>query len=96
MRKYLKANSHFIKPMLLKELARGGEAIVYRVEHTGLDEVVAKIANSSEVFEDLIIETHTLKLLKNKDCIAEVKEEIGEYDESTQKLSSYCVIVEKA
>jgi hypothetical protein len=41
--KFLKKNSrHHNSVISVSELARGGEAIVYRVENTTLDEIVAK------------------------------------------------------
>ena len=40
--KYLESKSKYINPIYVKELARGGEAVVYRVEHKNLDEVVVK------------------------------------------------------
>lgn len=65
VRLYLERNSNYIRPVAMKELARGGEAVVYRIEHTGLDEVVAKCSLSSDryTFTDIMQETHTLKLL---------------------------------
>lgn len=39
MKKYSKTYPSIIGA---DELARGGEAVVYRVVHTGLDEIVAK------------------------------------------------------
>ncbi len=56
MLQYLDKNSNYIRPVNVKELARGAEAVVYRIEHAGLDEVVAKCSLTSN-FEDLIEET---------------------------------------
>ena len=40
---YLKEKSRNYQNVLgVNKIAQGGEAIVYRVEHTGLDEIVAK------------------------------------------------------
>jgi hypothetical protein len=39
LRDYSKTYKNIIE---CSEIARGGEAIVYRVTHTGLDEIVAK------------------------------------------------------
>ncbi len=63
VRLYLERNSNYIRPVAMKELARGGEAVVYRIEHTGLEEVVAKCSLARETFRDIMEETHTLKLL---------------------------------
>ena len=52
---YLEKNSNYIRPVTVKELARGGEAVVYRIEHAGLDEVVAKCSLSS--YLDIMEET---------------------------------------
>ena len=40
--KDLLAQSNKYKAIDYTELARGGEAVIYRVEHSGTDEVVAK------------------------------------------------------
>lgn len=66
--------------MNVTELARGGEAVVYRVEHTGIDEVVVKCSLSKSSFWELMEETHMLKLLKIESLICEIKEEIIDYD----------------
>lgn len=40
---YMKRYSDYYKNVIsIKELARGGEAIVYRLDHSGIDEVVIK------------------------------------------------------
>lgn len=98
VRLYLERNSNYIRPVAMKELARGGEAVVYRIEHTGLDEVVAKcsLSRNSDTFTDIMQETHTLKVLQNQDYICEIKEEIIEYDFSTHRIRDYCVLVEQA
>ncbi len=89
---YLEKNSNYIRPVAVKELARGGEAVVYRIEHAGLDEVVAKCSLTD--INDIMEETQTLKLLKNDEFICEIKEEIIEYDTKTNEPLNYCVLVE--
>jgi len=96
LKAYLESKSATVNPVFVKELARGGEAVVYRIEHTGLDEVVAKctLRSDASTLMDLMRETHMLKLLHNEDCICQVKEEIVEIDEKTQQVTNYCAIVE--
>lgn len=77
---FLRTRSKIINPIDVKELARGGEAVVYRISHTGIDEVVAKCSLSQSAFKDIMEETHTLKLLKNENYICQIKEEIIDYD----------------
>ncbi len=72
------SKSQRYKAVDYKELARGGEAVVYRVEHIGTDEVVAKCSLKDNCLEDIMTETQMLKLIKNKDLICDVKEEIIE------------------
>eukprot|EP00347_Sterkiella_histriomuscorum_P008087 403346420 len=105
VKKYLAKHSKFVSPLSVKELARGGEAVVYRVEHTNLEEIVAKctlIQNHSnfeqnnQTFLDILKETQMLRLLKNEDHIAQVKEEMIEYNQSKSMITNYCVIVERA
>lgn len=43
---FLRTRSRIIYPIDVKELAKGGEAVVYRITHTGIDEVVAKCSLS--------------------------------------------------
>ncbi len=57
MLQYLEKNSNYIWPVNVKYLAKGGEAIVYRIEHAGLDEVVAKCSKNANDFKDLFEET---------------------------------------
>jgi len=97
----LATRSSKYKPIEVRELARGGEAVVYRVEHNNLEEVVVKCTlgsglNRNEAFLDLMQETHSLKLLKNRNLICEVKEEIFEIEEGTNRIVNYCVVVEQA
>ncbi|CDW74222.1 UNKNOWN [Stylonychia lemnae] len=89
----------------VSELARGGEAVVYRVENMYLDEVVAKCAlikensNADELkenFYNIMNETQQLRLLKNENFIAQVKEEIIEFNSYKKEITNYCAIVERA
>eukprot|EP00347_Sterkiella_histriomuscorum_P010687 403375308 len=98
-------SKNYARILDLRELARGGEAVVYRVDHSGFDEVVAKCtlykendnnSDSSNVFLDIISESQQLKLLSNKFYIAQVKEEIIHYDSLTYRIKQYVVIVERA
>ncbi len=80
MLRYLDAHSKRYSDVIdVKQLAKGGEAIVFRVEHSNLDEVVAKctINDPTSEKEDLVLtfssifyESETLKLLNNVDYIA--------------------------
>eukprot|EP00347_Sterkiella_histriomuscorum_P000415 403375953 len=98
-------SKNYARILDLRELARGGEAVVYRVDHSGFDEVVAKCtlykendnnSDSSNVFLDIISESQQLKLLSNKFYIAQVKEEIIHYDSLNYRIKQYVVIVERA
>ena len=96
---YLAHRSSKYVPIEVRELARGGEAVVYRVEHSNLEEVVAKCtlgSGGTDAFLDLMQETHSLKLLKNRNLICEVKEEIIEIEQGTNRIINYCVVVEQA
>ena len=97
VQEYLAHRSSKYVPIEVRELARGGEAVVYRVEHSSLEEVVAKCTlGGTDAFLDLMHETHSLKLLKNKNLICEVKEEIIEIEQGTNRIINYCVVVEQA
>lgn len=51
--KYLKKRSNNYKNVInIQELARGGEAIVYRLEYLGIDEVVIKTTQLQEKLND--------------------------------------------
>eukprot|EP00347_Sterkiella_histriomuscorum_P001520 403371716 len=105
---YLKQNSRLYKNVInIKELARGGEAIVYRLEHQGLDEVVLKMTkqkpkNSEDPFLkqysyfDIVSESQQLKLLQSEQYIAKVKEEIIEFDHDQKLIQRYSVVVKRA
>ena len=69
----------------VKELARGGEAIVYRVDHTGSDEIVVKTPLFGEnpsvekvmaCYDSIFYESQTLMLNNLKSHICKIKEEI--------------------
>jgi hypothetical protein len=75
------------------------------VEHFKLDEIVAKCtifdANTkfSEVkqcYSTIFYESQTLKMLKNYDYMAQIKEEIIELNIEKEIITKYCVIVERA
>lgn len=72
----------------LKKIGAGGEAMIFRIEHTGLDEIVVKVPLFPEdsdyqhkYYEGLFYETQTLKVCNFKDGIGKVKEEIIEFNE---------------
>eukprot|EP00347_Sterkiella_histriomuscorum_P001910 403370201 len=105
--KFLQQNSKYYSNVIsLGQLAKGGEAVVYRVEHQNVDEVVAKCTllesqgSSSqqvhEAFMDMMAESQQLKLLSNHNYIAQVKEEIILLDDQSRLISQYVVIVERA
>jgi hypothetical protein len=85
---YLKDHSRFYPSVLsVKFLAKGGEAIVYRVEHGELDEIVAKCSYFESwatpemikaSYDAMLYESQTLKLLKNYDSMTSIREEIIE------------------
>jgi hypothetical protein len=64
------------------ELARGGEAVVYRAEHKEPIEIVIKCPLLTDpdklaiVYDSIIYESQTLKLLNMKESIAQIKEEV--------------------
>ena len=90
----------------LKQLAIGGEAIVFRMFTTDNQELVAKCtlfdenssnpANIHNAFLSILRESQILKLLNNSQCIPVVKEEMFILDENTSLIKRYLVIVEKA
>eukprot|EP00347_Sterkiella_histriomuscorum_P006149 403353881 len=79
----------FSKVLEVKKIAQGGEAIVFRLEHQGTNEVVIKTSlkiqnetdndDSESPFIDLMAETRHLRLLQSEKYIASVKEEIIEW-----------------
>eukprot|EP00347_Sterkiella_histriomuscorum_P007192 403349911 len=105
--KYLRKRSLKYQNVInISEIARGGEAIVYRLEYLGMDEVVIKTTQLEEKLDNLLLtqqayidimgETQHLRLLQNPNFLAEIKEEIIEYDLQKSLISRYCVIVERA
>ncbi|CDW73119.1 serine threonine protein kinase-like protein [Stylonychia lemnae] len=107
LEEYLKFRSKKYQNIIeINELAQGAEAIVFRLEHHEIDEVVVKtnkvfdLSQNQEFFQqpfiDFMRETLSLKLLQNKNYIAEVREEIIEFDLKSKQISRYCVVVEKA
>eukprot|EP00347_Sterkiella_histriomuscorum_P014088 403362209 len=105
---YLKINSKQYQNVIgVNEIAKGGESIVFRLDYAGVDEVVIKKSvneikeDSKEmdkqmVFTGMMSETQQLKFLKSDKYIAQVKEEIIEYDPQSQLINDYLVIVERA
>lgn len=78
---------------------------MFRVEHFGLDEIVAKCSLFHEdadlntirkCYSSIFYETQTLKMLKNNEYMAQIKEEIIELNIQTKLITRYCVIEEKA
>ncbi|CDW76957.1 serine threonine protein kinase-like protein [Stylonychia lemnae] len=99
LEEYLSSRSKKYQNVIeINELASGAEAIVFRLEHHEIDEVVIKTnkvlsksknpKNFQQPFIDFMRETLQLKLLQNKNFIAEVREEIIEYDLIKQQISS--------
>ncbi|CDW87246.1 serine threonine protein kinase-like protein [Stylonychia lemnae] len=89
----------------VRELAKGGEAIVYRLEHQNLDEVIAKCTlindnqEDSEIYEafmEILAESQQLKILANNNYIAQVQEEIIIMNQQEQVITQYVAIVERA
>eukprot|EP00347_Sterkiella_histriomuscorum_P021179 403334946 len=105
---FLKINSlHYQNVISVSEIARGGESVVYKLDYAGIDEVVIKKSvidiskNTTEidkqnVFTGMMSETQQLKFLQSDKYIAQVKEEIIEYDPSKNLINDYLVVVERA
>eukprot|EP00347_Sterkiella_histriomuscorum_P011685 403371501 len=105
---YLKINSKQYQNIIgVSKIARGGESIVFRLDYAGVEEVVIKksVIDTSTaksemmkqmVFTGMMSETQQLKLLQSDKFIAQVKEEIIEYDPQTHLINDYLVIVERA
>eukprot|EP00347_Sterkiella_histriomuscorum_P008782 403343775 len=101
-----KRSSAYSNVISINFLARGGEAIVYRLEYFGKDEVVIKTTlieenlghdiQTQESYLRLFYETSQLKILQNKNFITQIKEEHLEYDFQKNLLCKYIVIVERA
>eukprot|EP00347_Sterkiella_histriomuscorum_P016867 403351544 len=106
--KYLKINSKKYQNVIdVSEIARGGESIVFRLDYAGVEEVVIKKSvvdtNLSKneidrqlVFTEMMSEAQQLKFLKSDKYIAQVNEEIIEYDPKSNLINDYLVIVERA
>eukprot|EP00347_Sterkiella_histriomuscorum_P002818 403366689 len=91
--------------MNFEELAKGGEAVVYRIQNYTGKELVAKCSifkskgdkyKQHETFQSILLETQTLKLLNNSEYIAQVEDEFILFDEESKVIRQYVVIVEKA
>jgi serine/threonine protein kinase len=102
LKKYLFDHSQSYKNVLdITKLAQGGESIVYGVSHAGIDEVVIKCPLMKDlepnfVFSAIMQESMTLKLVPLDSHICIIKEELIEYNETTGRIISYCVVVERA
>ncbi len=87
MVKYSQKYKDIIK---VEKLAKGGEAAVYRIDHCKPDEIVAKVALIDEKTPGLInINVHP-------EFVVYIDEEIIIYDEDSEIILNYCVIVEEA
>eukprot|EP00347_Sterkiella_histriomuscorum_P016730 403352071 len=105
---YIKTNSKQYQNVIsINEIARGGESVVYKLDYVGIDEVVIKQSATKTnekideftkqyVLTSLMGETQQLKLLQSDKFIAEVKEEIIEYDFDNKIIKNYLVVVERA
>lgn len=85
-------------------MTQGGEAAVFRIEHSDQDEIVAKIPLFEETstsydnaiqYMSMLYESQTLKLNPYKENIARIKEEIIEINAKAGLITMYIVIVEK-
>eukprot|EP00347_Sterkiella_histriomuscorum_P016854 403351596 len=105
---YLKMYSKQYQNVIsINQIARGGQSIIFKLDYVGIDEVVIKQSvtdtnnNIDEVIKQSILtnqlaETQQLKLLQSDKFIAQVKEEIIEYDFDNNIIKNYLVIVERA
>ena len=64
-------------------------------------EVIAKMIlptkeSTSDSVANILMESHMIKLLKNKEFVVEILEEIIEYNEADKKVFNYIVLVEQA
>lgn len=83
------------------ELGKGGESVVLRIEPYVPLEVVAKMplvgddaGRNSELFKDLLMEDGLLKMVKHKDYIADVLEEVILYNKDDKKIIGFISVVE--
>lgn len=106
---FMKINSKAYGNVIgLSMLAKGGEAVVYTVNHLGTDEIVGKLPVSSldkegsdqvkYMYEvgSIIYESQILKMNALNSHICEIKEEIIEYNEEKKIITGYLVVVEQA
>eukprot|EP00347_Sterkiella_histriomuscorum_P017952 403347355 len=100
-------HQYVLKFQHISEIAKGGESIVYKLDHLGIEEVVIKqsVTNTNNKIDEVIkqfiltnqmAETQQLKLLQSDKYIAKVKEEIIEYDGDNNIIKNYLVVVERA
>eukprot|EP00347_Sterkiella_histriomuscorum_P020028 403339373 len=96
-----KFSNNYKKIIGINEIGRGGEAIVYKVEHQQFDEIVAKCAiikneNSQYALMKIMGESQQLKLLGNPMYVAQVKEEVVLFDKQSNQVTQYLSVVERA
>lgn len=87
IKKYIiQQGKNYSKVLNIKFLAAGGESTVMRLEVEEPIEVVAKLANPPEDKNDkqrvtgILMESHLIKLLTNKEHVVDIFEEIIEID----------------
>eukprot|EP00347_Sterkiella_histriomuscorum_P011172 403373474 len=97
---FLKQSERFNHIENIQKLAEGGEAIIFKINYNGFEEVVIKVPlikyQTQLGYSDLIQETHLIKSIYHEDYIVEIKEELIEIDEITHGILRYCVVVERA
>ena len=102
MIKYSKKYKDVLK---IEKLAKGGEAAVYRIEHCKPDEIVAKVALIDEKtpgdikyskLSSIIYESQLINVNAHPVFVVYIDEEIIIYDEDSETILNYCVIVEEA
>ena len=111
MSNFLAKYSRYFKDVVkVSELARGGEAIVYTLEHSLPDELVIKcpilVENEDSKsgvkkpafpdFESILYESQTINLNPHQGHMVNNVEEIILYNEKLGIITNYVVIVEKA
>ena len=106
MTKFLRKYSRYFKDVVkITELARGGESIVYTLEHSLPDELVIKCPKLDQkqqsdnlpiAFNGILYESQTINLNPHQGHIVNNVEEIILYNANKGVITNYCVIVEKA
>jgi hypothetical protein len=80
-------------------LAKGGESYVLRLKVKQPVEVIAKMIlpskeSNQETIANILMESHMIKLLPNKEFVVDILEEIIEYKEEDKSVLNYLVLVE--